>query len=174
MRIAQLAPLAESVPPKLYGGTERVVAWLVDELVDLGHHVTLFASCSASIWMGRRGNLDSESVSRRRNDCRADCRAQEFCLNSDCRGASISDGFGCRVRWWPSRTAFSVERGASAIALDVHLNDGGVVNETIDGGERHGGVREDLVPFAERLIGGDQHGAPLQLELLHEIGGAGE
>lgn len=44
MRIAQLAPLAESVPPKLYGGTERVVAWLVDELVDLGHDVTLFAS----------------------------------------------------------------------------------------------------------------------------------
>jgi glycosyltransferase involved in cell wall biosynthesis len=44
MRIAQIAPLAESVPPKLYGGTERVVAWLVDELVELGHTVTLFAS----------------------------------------------------------------------------------------------------------------------------------
>jgi glycosyltransferase involved in cell wall biosynthesis len=44
MRIAQIAPLAESVPPKLYGGTERVVAWLVDGLVGLGHAVTLFAS----------------------------------------------------------------------------------------------------------------------------------
>ena len=44
MRIAQVAPLAESVPPKLYGGTERVVAWLTDELVALGHDVTLFAS----------------------------------------------------------------------------------------------------------------------------------
>jgi glycosyltransferase involved in cell wall biosynthesis len=44
MHIAQIAPLAESVPPKLYGGTERVVAWLVDGLVDLGHKVTLFAS----------------------------------------------------------------------------------------------------------------------------------
>src|SRR6516165_708092 len=44
MRIAQIAPLAESIPPKLYGGTERVVAWLVDQLVDLGHDVTLFAS----------------------------------------------------------------------------------------------------------------------------------
>lgn len=44
MRVAQIAPLAESVPPKLYGGTERVVAWLVDELVELGHDVTLFAS----------------------------------------------------------------------------------------------------------------------------------
>ncbi|WP_063683697.1 glycosyltransferase family 4 protein [Bradyrhizobium stylosanthis] len=47
MRIAQLAPLAESVPPKLYGGTERVVAWLVDELVELGHEVTLFASADS-------------------------------------------------------------------------------------------------------------------------------
>ena len=44
MRIAQLAPLAESVPPKLYGGTERVIAWLTDELVKLDHDVTLFAS----------------------------------------------------------------------------------------------------------------------------------
>jgi len=44
MRIAQIAPLAESVPPKLYGGTERVIAWLTDELIDLGHEVTLFAS----------------------------------------------------------------------------------------------------------------------------------
>jgi glycosyltransferase involved in cell wall biosynthesis len=44
MRIAQVAPLAESVPPKLYGGTERVVAWLIDELIGLGHDVTLFAS----------------------------------------------------------------------------------------------------------------------------------
>lgn len=44
MRIAQIAPLAESVPPRFYGGTERVVAWLVDELVELGHAVTLFAS----------------------------------------------------------------------------------------------------------------------------------
>jgi len=44
MRIAQIAPLAESVPPKLYGGTERVVHWLTEELVALGHDVTLFAS----------------------------------------------------------------------------------------------------------------------------------
>ena len=44
MRIAQVAPLVESVPPKLYGGTERVVAWLVDELASLGHEATLFAS----------------------------------------------------------------------------------------------------------------------------------
>jgi len=44
MRIAQVAPLYESVPPRLYGGTERVVSWLTEELVHQGHDVTLFAS----------------------------------------------------------------------------------------------------------------------------------
>ncbi len=44
MRIAQIAPLTEAVPPALYGGTERVVSWLTEELVALGHDVTLFAS----------------------------------------------------------------------------------------------------------------------------------
>jgi glycosyltransferase involved in cell wall biosynthesis len=44
MHIAHVAPLTEAIPPKLYGGTERVVHWLVEELVALGHEVTLFAS----------------------------------------------------------------------------------------------------------------------------------
>ena len=44
MRIAQVAPLFESVPPKGYGGTERVVSYLTEALVTLGHDVTLFAS----------------------------------------------------------------------------------------------------------------------------------
>jgi hypothetical protein len=44
MRIAQIAPLTEAIPPKLYGGTERVIYWLTEELVALGHDVTLFAS----------------------------------------------------------------------------------------------------------------------------------
>jgi glycosyltransferase involved in cell wall biosynthesis len=44
MRIAQIAPLAEAVPPALYGGTERVVSWLTEELVGQGHDVTLFAA----------------------------------------------------------------------------------------------------------------------------------
>jgi glycosyltransferase involved in cell wall biosynthesis len=62
LRIAQVAPLFESVPPLLYGGTERVVSWLTEELVELGHEVTLFASgesrtrghlvpvCPRSLW----------------------------------------------------------------------------------------------------------------------------
>jgi glycosyltransferase involved in cell wall biosynthesis len=44
MRIAQIAPLTEAIPPQRYGGTERVVHWLTEELVALGHDVTLFAS----------------------------------------------------------------------------------------------------------------------------------
>jgi glycosyltransferase involved in cell wall biosynthesis len=62
MRIAQVAPLAESVPPAQYGGTERVVSFLTEELVRLGHDVTLFASgdsvtsarlvsgCGSALW----------------------------------------------------------------------------------------------------------------------------
>src|SRR5688572_30404985 len=48
MRIAQVAPLFESVPPKCYGGTERVVSYLTEELVRQGHQVTLFASGDSS------------------------------------------------------------------------------------------------------------------------------
>jgi glycosyltransferase involved in cell wall biosynthesis len=54
MRIAQVAPLYESVPPRLYGGTERVVSYLTEELIRQGHDVTLFASgdsvTSAQLW----------------------------------------------------------------------------------------------------------------------------
>jgi glycosyltransferase involved in cell wall biosynthesis len=52
MKIAQVAPLIESVPPKLYGGTERVVSYLTEELVSQGHEVTLFAS-GDSVTRGR-------------------------------------------------------------------------------------------------------------------------
>ena len=44
MKIAQIVPLMESVPPRFYGGTERVVSYFTEELVKLGHNVTLFAS----------------------------------------------------------------------------------------------------------------------------------
>ena len=48
MRIAQISPLFESVPPQLYGGTERVVSYLTEALVARGHEVTLFASGDSS------------------------------------------------------------------------------------------------------------------------------
>ena len=55
MKIAQVCPLAESVPPKLYGGTERIAAYLSDELAALGHDVTLFASGDSAT----RGKLEA-------------------------------------------------------------------------------------------------------------------
>src|ERR1700733_14257035 len=47
MKIAQIAPLYESVPPKYYGGTERIVSYLTEELVAQNHEVTLFASADS-------------------------------------------------------------------------------------------------------------------------------
>ena len=68
MRIAQVAPLYESVPPKKYGGTERVVSWLTEELVQLGHEVTLFAS-GDSMTKARLVPVCAESL-RTSPDCR--------------------------------------------------------------------------------------------------------
>ena len=69
MRIAQVAPLTESVPPKLYGGTERIVSYLTEELVRQGHDVTLFASgdstTSRRIARGRSDGAAPECVDQR-------------------------------------------------------------------------------------------------------------
>jgi glycosyltransferase involved in cell wall biosynthesis len=69
MRIAQVAPLYESVPPKYYGGTERVVSYLTEELIRQGHEVTLFASG------------DSETKARLVAACRRSLRLDEQCID---------------------------------------------------------------------------------------------
>ncbi len=69
MRIAQVAPLYESVPPKYYGGTERVVSYLTEELVRQGHEVTLFASG------------DSITKARLVPACRRSLRLDERCVD---------------------------------------------------------------------------------------------
>ena len=69
MRIAQVAPLYESVPPKYYGGTERVVSYLTEELVRQGHEVTLFASG------------DSETNARLVAACQRSLRSNKDCQN---------------------------------------------------------------------------------------------
>jgi glycosyltransferase involved in cell wall biosynthesis len=69
MRIAQIAPLYESVPPKLYGGTERVVSYLTEELVRQGHDVTLFASG------------DSVTSARLESACKEALRLSRTCLD---------------------------------------------------------------------------------------------
>ena len=70
MRIAQVAPLTEAVPPKLYGGTERVVHWLTEELVALGNDVTLFASGDSRT--STRSNM-AEGAAPRRIGPRSQC-----------------------------------------------------------------------------------------------------
>src|SRR3546814_4772237 len=56
---------------------------------------------------------------------------------------------------------FSLDSRAAPIAFDIHLEDGGVVHEAVDGGQRHCGIGEDPVPFAERLVGGYHQRTPL-------------
>ena len=81
MRIAQVAPLTEAVPPRLYGGTERVVYWLTEELVALGHEVTLFAS-GDSRTSGKAGGDMAEGAeagrvgARSQRTAHADARAR--------------------------------------------------------------------------------------------------
>ena len=69
MKIAQVAPLYESVPPKYYGGTERVVSYLTEELVRMGHEVTLFASG------------DSVTKARLIAGCRRSLRLDKHCID---------------------------------------------------------------------------------------------
>ncbi|MGE0644924.1 MAG: glycosyltransferase family 4 protein [Nitrospira sp.] len=88
MRIAQVAPLWESVPPKLYGGTERIVSYLTEELVAMGHDVTLFASG------------DSETTARLEAICPQALRLNKGIFNRDAplimlqeKGLGSSHGF---------------------------------------------------------------------------------
>ena len=67
MKIAQVAPLCESVPPRFYGGTERIVSYLTEELVALGHEVTLFASAD-SVTKARLISHSREAL-RLKKDC---------------------------------------------------------------------------------------------------------
>jgi glycosyltransferase involved in cell wall biosynthesis len=97
MRIAQIAPLAESIPPKLYGGTERVVAWLVDELVKLGHDVTLFAS-GDSVTSARLEAVLPRAL--RLGNPRFDAMAaQTALLEAVCRRASEFDVIHVHIDW---------------------------------------------------------------------------
>src|SRR5262252_870855 len=70
-------------------------------------------------------------------------------------------GGDCRVGGWPAAASLAFKRRATAVAFDVHLEDGGVMNEAVDDRDRHCLVREDLAPFTERLVGSDEEGSPL-------------
>ncbi len=83
----------------------------------------------------------------------------KFFVRFDCRGASIRFGVGwCCLLIWASLALCLFSR-ASPIAFHVHLEDGCVVNKSVDGGQGHGRVWEDCVPFPEGLVGSDQDGS---------------
>ncbi|MGD9881674.1 MAG: glycosyltransferase family 4 protein [Reyranella sp.] len=99
MRIAQVAPLIESVPPQLYGGTERVVAWLVEELVALGHDVTLFASGDSRT---RARLVPAWPRALRLGRPRTDPMAPSaMLLEAVARRATDFDVIHCHVDWLP-------------------------------------------------------------------------
>ena len=79
----------------------------------------------------------------------------------DCRYASIS--FGVCMGWPLCRTSrpLCLLGGAPPVAFDIHLKDGFMMNEPVDGSQGHGGIGEDCVPLAEGLVGGDEHGSSL-------------
>src|SRR5580704_7635470 len=67
----------------------------------------------------------------------------------------------CRVGRRAASASLAFKGRATAVAFDVHLEDGGVMNEAVDDSDRHCLVREDFAPFAEGLVGGDEERAPL-------------
>src|SRR3954469_21143413 len=77
--------------------------------------------------------------------------ARKSFVRSHCRGASISECFWCLLRGWSPWTTLPLERGAPAIAFDVHLDDGGVVNEAIDWGGRARKTRDEPTPLSHTL-----------------------
>jgi glycosyltransferase involved in cell wall biosynthesis len=99
MRIAQIAPLTEAVPPKTYGGTERVVSYLTEELVAMGHDVTLFASgdsvTSATLEAIWPGALRFDTTLR-------DAMAPQIMLiETVCQKAHEFDVLHCHLDYWP-------------------------------------------------------------------------
>jgi glycosyltransferase involved in cell wall biosynthesis len=85
MKIAQIAPLFERVPPKLYGGTERVVSYLTEELVHQGHDVTLFAS-GDSITSAKLEGIGTAAV-----------RLDPHCVAPDARQVLLLERVFCRA-----------------------------------------------------------------------------
>jgi glycosyltransferase involved in cell wall biosynthesis len=99
MRIAQIAPLTESVPPRLYGGTERVVSFLTEQLVAMGHDVTLFASGDsrtgaelAAVW---------PTALRFDAGLRDAFAPHLLMIEQVCRRAHEFDVLHCHLDYWP-------------------------------------------------------------------------
>jgi hypothetical protein len=131
-----------------------------------GHEVRLMSPeyirpiARQSGWF-ERDDQDERHGCRGDGEHRGGGRRDQGFWHPDCRGASISGGFDCRAAWGSAGSLAALDGGAAPVALDVELEDGRVVDEPVDRGERHRGIGEDPVPFAEGLVGGDQDGAAL-------------
>ena len=114
MHIAQVAPLTEAIPPKLYGGTERVVSWLTEELIALGHEVTLFAS-GDSVTSAQLEAVWPRALAARRRGARS-----ERAAHADA-GAGLSARRRIRFSAFPSRllSVLAVFAAADAVRHDA-------------------------------------------------------
>jgi len=99
MRIAQIAPLTEAVPPKTYGGTERVVSYLTEELVAMGHDVTLFAS-GDSVTSAKLEACWPRAL-RFDANLRYATAPQIMLIESVCQKAHEFDVLHCHLDYWP-------------------------------------------------------------------------
>src|SRR5262249_34621284 len=152
MQIAQIAPLTEAIPPKLYGGTERVISWLADELVALGHDVVLFASGDSQT----SANLEP-------------CWPKALRLDGSVRDPNalhIAMLERVRQRAEDGLTGFIVERKEEAVPPTNYLGSlavpsGGASRR----GLRHGGWRTNILPsIAASWINDVPDGARTALE----------
>jgi len=119
MRIAQIAPLTEAVPPRLYGGTERVVSYLTEELVGLGHDVTLFAS-GDSITTAQLEAIWPRAL-RFETDLRDPMAAQMLLLETVCQKADQFDVLHFHLDYW-SFPLFSRQRTPFLTTLHGRLD----------------------------------------------------
>ena len=119
MRIAQIAPLTEAVPPRLYGGTERVVSYLTEELVGLGHEVTLFAS-GDSITTARLEAIWPRAL-RFETDLRDPFAAQMLLLETVRQRADQFDVLHFHLDYW-SFSLFSRQRTPFLTTLHGRLD----------------------------------------------------
>ena len=112
--------------------------------------------CSATIRMGEATIRMRSPASRRTHNRHVVIVAQEDAQVLIVAARQTGAGVDCRLGQRLAEAAFAFEGGTAAIALDIHLEDCGVVDEAIDDGERGCLVGEDLSPLSKWLISGDQ------------------
>ena len=116
-----------------------------------------YSACSATIWMVISVNQDDVWYSRRSHHLPADCRWQALSLGLIVGARQSRRVLDRRAIGRPSWSLLlTLQCGPAAVTLDINFEYRGMMNKPVDGGEGHGWVGEDLSPFPERLIRGDE------------------